>query len=61
MNKLYNYYLNIILIMAGVSALIYTAAGFDGPAITWALRIVGLFFIVDGLTLPSAYSKEGGR
>ena len=61
MNKLYNYYLNIILIMAGVSALVYTAADSDSPAITWALRIVGLFFIVDGLTLPSAYSKEGGR
>lgn len=52
MNKLCEYYLNIILIMAGVTGLVYTSAGFDGVLITWALRLVSLAFIVRGITLP---------
>lgn len=58
MNNLYRYHVNIIMILAGLAALVYTAAGFDGAVITWGLRIIGLAFIVDGVTLPVAVNTD---
>ena len=56
--RICEYYLNIILIMAGVTGLVYTSAGFDGVLITWALRLVSLAFLVRGITLPASVSME---
>lgn len=60
MNKVFEHYMNILCIMAGASAIIYTLPGFDGPLITWALRVVGVFFILDGIFLPKEVSTERG-
>ena len=56
MNKLYQYYVNYLLIIAGIATLIYTASCFDGPAVTFSLRVVGIYFIARGVTLPAAVS-----
>lgn len=56
MNNIYRHYVNILLILAGIATLVYTASCFDGPLVTFTLRAVGIYFIVRGVTLPAAVS-----